>query len=136
MFIILFFFFFFFKQKTAYEMSVSDWSSDVCSSDLQRADLVVFWAVDPSARYPRYGSRYAVEPHGVAAPQGRKDRTLIAVDVGEALGPADADGRFAIAPADEVDSLEIMRATVQGRTVGEEARFRTAVELARRMTAA
>src|SRR3546814_18829853 len=29
-----FFFFFFFKQKTAYEMRISDWSSDVCSSDL------------------------------------------------------------------------------------------------------
>src|SRR3546814_8739087 len=28
------FFFFFFKQKTAYEMRISDWSSDVCSSDL------------------------------------------------------------------------------------------------------
>src|SRR5881628_2414835 len=33
-FFFFFFFFFFFKQKTAYEMSVSDWSSDVCSSDL------------------------------------------------------------------------------------------------------
>src|SRR3546814_16383284 len=31
---LLFFFFFFFKQKTAYEMRISDWSSDVCSSDL------------------------------------------------------------------------------------------------------
>src|SRR3546814_19502261 len=32
-------FFFFFKQKTAYEMRISDWSSDVCSSDLaQGAD--------------------------------------------------------------------------------------------------
>src|SRR3546814_18865482 len=31
--------FFFFKQKTAYEMRISDWSSDVCSSDL--ADVVV-----------------------------------------------------------------------------------------------
>src|SRR3546814_5765188 len=31
---IWFFFFFFFKQKTAYEMRISDWSSDVCSSDL------------------------------------------------------------------------------------------------------
>src|SRR3546814_3435224 len=31
-----FFFFFFFKQKTAYEMRISDWSSDVCSSDLPR----------------------------------------------------------------------------------------------------
>src|SRR3546814_10701440 len=29
--------FFFFKQKTAYEMRISDWSSDVCSSDLDRA---------------------------------------------------------------------------------------------------
>src|SRR3546814_7398049 len=28
--------FFFFKQKTAYEMRISDWSSDVCSSDLGR----------------------------------------------------------------------------------------------------
>src|SRR3546814_4231268 len=27
--------FFFFKQKTAYEMRISDWSSDVCSSDLR-----------------------------------------------------------------------------------------------------
>src|SRR3546814_5847320 len=30
-------FFFFFKQKTAYEMRISDWSSDVCSSDLDKA---------------------------------------------------------------------------------------------------
>src|SRR3546814_1464048 len=28
--------FFFFKQKTAYELRISDWSSDVCSSDLPR----------------------------------------------------------------------------------------------------
>src|SRR3546814_3958146 len=31
-------FFFFFKQKTAYEMRISDWSSDVCSSDLIRRE--------------------------------------------------------------------------------------------------
>src|SRR3546814_1836127 len=32
-------FFFFFKQKTAYEMRISDWISDVCSSDLRLAQL-------------------------------------------------------------------------------------------------
>src|SRR3546814_7097281 len=32
--------FFFFKQKTAYELRISDWSSDVCSSDLVGADLL------------------------------------------------------------------------------------------------
>src|SRR3546814_2328562 len=46
--VVLFFFFFFFKQKTAYEMRISDWSSDVCSSDL---------------RYCRYG-RYGLAGYG------------------------------------------------------------------------
>src|SRR3546814_2865530 len=40
---ILYCFFFFFKQKTAYEMRISDWSSDVCSSDL---------SVDPALLRP------------------------------------------------------------------------------------
>src|SRR3546814_9331337 len=35
----LFMFFFCFKQKTAYEMRISDWSSDVCSSDLRVGEL-------------------------------------------------------------------------------------------------
>src|SRR3546814_16229484 len=34
--------FFFFKQKTAYEMRISDWSSDVCSSDLFPAEWLGF----------------------------------------------------------------------------------------------
>src|SRR3546814_4651943 len=37
--------FFFFKQKTAYEMRISDWSSDVCSSDLEfDTGLTVLWS--------------------------------------------------------------------------------------------
>src|SRR3546814_8262085 len=39
--------FFFFKQKTAYEMRISDWSSDVCSSDLNPAH-------GPQNRPPRF----------------------------------------------------------------------------------
>src|SRR3546814_19945248 len=35
----VFFDIFFFKQKTAYEMRISDWSSDVCSSDLEEVDF-------------------------------------------------------------------------------------------------
>src|SRR3546814_5694229 len=33
--------FFFFKQKTAYEMRISDWSSDVCSSDLSMLSALI-----------------------------------------------------------------------------------------------
>src|SRR3546814_4276404 len=45
-------FFFFFKQKTAYEMRISDWSSDVCSSDLPDFDL---------AEITRYGKAKGVK---------------------------------------------------------------------------
>src|SRR3546814_6308951 len=47
--------FFFFKQKTAYEMRISDWSSDVCSSDLQhREEFETFAIVTDSGerKYP------------------------------------------------------------------------------------
>src|SRR3546814_8693271 len=44
-FVVLLLFFFFFKQKTAYEVRISDWSSDVCSSDLARLGGDVFIAM-------------------------------------------------------------------------------------------
>src|SRR3546814_2753877 len=47
-------FIFFFKQKTAYEMRISDWSSDVCSSDLRAARTARLGSLNtgmpPSAR--------------------------------------------------------------------------------------
>src|SRR3546814_18505539 len=58
---LLCYFIFFFKQKTAYEMRISDWSSDVCSSDLE----VVLDHENPqsvqASRSSRHGSafRYA-----------------------------------------------------------------------------
>src|SRR3546814_10609436 len=42
--------FFFFKQKTAYEMRISDWSSDVCSSDLATALNAYARERDPFSR--------------------------------------------------------------------------------------
>src|SRR3546814_5063614 len=51
-----YFFIFFFKQKTAYEMRISDWSSDVCSSDLsslQRASRPSLTGPTRSRRPPR-----------------------------------------------------------------------------------
>src|SRR3546814_2337425 len=55
---------FFFKQKTAYEVRISDWSSDLCSSDLE--PLLVAQA-DGHVRHPRGGKRRpgAVRPRAV-----------------------------------------------------------------------
>src|SRR3546814_3718851 len=53
--------FFFFKQKTAYEMRISDWSSDVCSSDLPRRQRQCNPARDDQrAMHPRGPAREIV----------------------------------------------------------------------------
>src|SRR3546814_2068121 len=66
---------FFFKQKTAYEMRISDWSSYVCSSDLRRRSTAtaalrtwvawaawVAWASKPGRQRPIRRSRAAASP--------------------------------------------------------------------------
>src|SRR3546814_13057534 len=69
----LFIFFFFFKQKTAYEMRISDWSSDVCSSDLRAEDGAVARRTRgrgrdvPEARSARRSARDRSAPLGQGA---------------------------------------------------------------------
>src|SRR3546814_10652978 len=55
-------FFFFFKQKTAYEMRISDWSSDVCSSDLPDP-LTVLGIANTNQQDPISGTSTAKEAY-------------------------------------------------------------------------
>src|SRR3546814_7636846 len=47
---------FFFKQKTAYEMRISDWSSDVCSSDLITSPAATLYCLPPVFTTANIGS--------------------------------------------------------------------------------
>src|SRR3546814_13031091 len=80
-------FFFFFKQKTAYEMRISDWSSDVCSSDLQingqensgqqpEEHKARRRVVSPSSGCDHPKDAYAAPKHR----RERRERTVEAVD--------------------------------------------------------
>src|SRR3546814_5948876 len=102
--------FFFFKQKTAYEMRISDWSSDVCSSDLaaeaealakrltlyrlrrpitiEPAGGAVHWAVEgaegvPDPRLPELGRRW-LGAVGAAADDWAEHRLRLGVTEGVA----------------------------------------------------
>jgi formylmethanofuran dehydrogenase subunit B len=84
-----------------------------------RADVLLFWGVDPALRYPRYLSRYALEPEGTHVTGGRRGRKLISVHIGTAMSPADAELEVRLDPADEIAALSVMRATVLGNRPGE-----------------
>jgi len=86
-----------------------------------RADTIVCWGVDPALRYPRYASRCTPEPVGLHVPRGRAGRRVIAVDIGDDRGPADADLRVGFTPAEEVIGLTLARAAVVGALTGDAA---------------
>jgi formylmethanofuran dehydrogenase subunit B len=95
-----------------------------------RADVVLFWAVNPAERYPRYLERYAAAQSSTHV--GR--RTLLSVSVGTARGPAEADLAVEFPPEREVDALAVIRAVARGQQFPElSEELRPAVALAERL---
>jgi formylmethanofuran dehydrogenase subunit B len=95
-----------------------------------RADVVLFWAVDPSERYPRYLERYAA----AASATHVRGRTRLSVSVGADRGPEKAEIEAEFTPGEEVDALAVMKATVRGQRLGElPARLRPAATIAERL---
>src|SRR3546814_14970131 len=115
----MFYWLFFFKQKTADELRISDWSSDVCSSDL--ADAAGQLQLDAAgAGLLRVLHREEAPPCGRAV-----DLWILPVDVehvGVAAHPADAalDAQLGVAHG-------VGRAGRPGRVLGEVAGVRRAV---------
>src|SRR3546814_1592265 len=64
-FFLFIFSFFFFKQKTAYEMRISDWSSDVCSSDLIDRQVDEIWDLGVRELFPYHDINSALGGTGI-----------------------------------------------------------------------
>src|SRR3546814_20604277 len=75
------YFFFFFKQKTAYEMRISDWSSDVCSSDLSERGRRMSPRPDVGDRLREVGRRFYVACSAFRAVTRGKSRWRYSVGV-------------------------------------------------------
>src|SRR3546814_3535099 len=67
--------FFFFKQKTAYEMRISDWSSDVCSSDLNTPSISPRARSAPAAATPASSEKSPGRTSGAASPSRSEEHT-------------------------------------------------------------
>lgn len=83
-----------------------------------RADVVLFWAVDPQARHPRFFSRF-IDAAGTHVPTGRAGRRIVSVTVGADRGPSGGDLELTLSTEDEIAALSVMRAIVLGNPLGE-----------------
>src|SRR3546814_3738073 len=90
-------FFFFFKQKTAYEMLISDWSSDVCSSDLggEAREAGADQHQPPVSRGGRAVARFDAKVADTAGGGGDGDGVAVAVrQCRRCVGGQGGGGRF------------------------------------------
>src|SRR3546814_13642596 len=100
-----FYFFFFFKQKTAYEMRISDWSSDVCSSDLNTYGTGCFMLMHT-------GSKFQVSQNGLVTTSAAQTgaQTEYAMEgsafVAGAVVQRLRDGLGAFKQSSEIEALE------------------------------
>jgi formylmethanofuran dehydrogenase subunit B len=95
-----------------------------------RADLIIFWGGNPAEAHPRLFSRYAVTPKGMYTPNGRKDRTVVLVDVRRTASAPVADIFLQVKPGSDFEVLWALRALVKGRKVEASIEERTGISLA------
>jgi formylmethanofuran dehydrogenase subunit B len=79
-----------------------------------RADLVLFWGSNPAESHPRHMPIYSTMPKGQFVPNGRKDRTVVLVDVRKSKTAPAADIFLQIKPRKDFEALWALRALVKG----------------------
>jgi len=80
-----------------------------------RADLVIYWGGNPAESHPRHFGRYAVTAKGLFTPGGKKDRTIVLVDVRKTPSAGAANIFLRPKPGKDFELLWALRALVKGR---------------------
>lgn len=80
-----------------------------------RADLLIFWGCNPAVSHIRHFTRYSAKAKGMLTPNGRKDRTVVVVDVRPTQTSGTADYFLQIEPGTDYEVLTSLRTLVQGK---------------------
>ncbi len=96
-----------------------------------RADLVLFWGSNPAESHPRHWGRYSTMPKGQFVPNGRKDRTVVLVDVRRSKSAPAADSFLQVKPRKDFEALWALRALVKGVELDQSIEQETGIPLAR-----
>ena len=85
-----------------------------------RADLIVYWGGNPAECHPRHFTKYTLTQKGKFIPNGRKDRTMVLVDIRETPSAKAADIFLQIRPGKDFEVLTVLRALVKNQSVNRE----------------
>lgn len=94
-----------------------------------RADLVIYWGGNPAESHPRHFTKYALTPKGMFIPNGRKDRTMVLVDVRRTPSARAADIFIQVKPKTDFEVLWALRALINDRYVSPSIEEETGVSL-------
>jgi formylmethanofuran dehydrogenase subunit B len=97
-------------------MAVQEEGESTCTlgEARNRADLVIFWGTNPAISHPRHFERYSVEPVGEFLPGGKKDRTVVVIDIQPTETSALADLFIQVEPGKDFEALWTLRLMLQG----------------------
>lgn len=82
-----------------------------------RADFIVYWGGNPAECHPRHFTKYTLTQKGRFIPNGRKDRTMILVDIRETASAKAADIFLQIRPGKDFEVITTLRALIKGQPV-------------------
>jgi formylmethanofuran dehydrogenase subunit B len=85
-----------------------------------RCDLVIFWGCDPVETHPRHLERYAADCAGLFTPAGRRDRTLVVVDVRETATSRVSDLLIPVDSGQDFEVLWALRSLLRGHALAAE----------------
>jgi formylmethanofuran dehydrogenase subunit B len=94
-----------------------------------RADFIIYWGGNPAECHPRHFTRYTLTQKGKFLPRGRKDRTMVLVDIRETPSAKAADIFLQVRPGKDFEVMTILRALVKGQQVNAEAVAETGLTL-------
>ena len=80
-----------------------------------RADLIIYWGGNPAECHPRHFTKYTLTQKGKFVPNGRKDRTMVLVDIRETPSAKAADLFLQVRPARDFEVITTLRALITAR---------------------
>lgn len=85
-----------------------------------RADFIVYWGGNPAECHPRHFTKYTIMQKSKFLPKGRKDRTMILVDIRETKSVKASDIFLQVRPGKDFELITILRALIKDQPVNEE----------------